>query len=66
LAAAGESQILAALHGQGDAATARSGFTGAVLLYRRESQGALTLEGAVLRGKVVGEKLTPRVKPPRN
>jgi hypothetical protein len=66
LAAAGESQILAALHGQGDAATARLGFMGAVLLYRRESQGALTLEGAVLRGKVVGEKLTLRVKPPRN
>jgi len=59
LLATEEATLLAAVRAQGEAAVARPGFTGAVLFYRAGSGGALTLEGAVLRGRLVGGKLVP-------
>jgi hypothetical protein len=50
-----EARILAAVKEKGEAAVARPGFTGTVLLYRPGKAGLLHLEGAVLRGKAVGE-----------
>jgi len=50
-----EARILAAVKEKGEAAVARPGFTGAVLLYRPDKAGLLRLEGAVMRGKAVGE-----------
>jgi hypothetical protein len=38
---------------------ARPGFAGALLLYRATGTGTLTLEGAVVRGRPVGEWRTP-------
>ena len=57
LLATDEAKLLAAVHAQGEAAVARPGFAGAVLFYRSGSSGTLTLEGAVLRGRLVGGKL---------
>ncbi len=57
LLATDEAKLLATVHAQGEAAVARPGFAGAVLFYRTGSAGTLTLEGAVLRGRLVGGKL---------
>ncbi|MDP1830979.1 MAG: M14 family zinc carboxypeptidase [Geothrix sp.] len=54
-----EATLLAAARALGEAAVARSGFTGAVLLYRTLATGRLKLEGAVLRGQLAGLP-TPR------
>ncbi|BDU72857.1 M14 family zinc carboxypeptidase [Mesoterricola silvestris] len=54
LADATEAHLAAAVHALGDAAVARPGFRGAVLLYRPGPAGILSLAGAVLHGKVEG------------
>ena len=54
LAEVDEAKLLAAVRVLGEAAVAKPGYTGAVLLYRTGTTGKLILEGAVLRGKVVG------------
>ena len=59
LATVAEPALLAAVRAQGEAAVARAGFAGPVLLYREGDGGKLTLAGAVLKGRVVGEGLTP-------
>jgi len=56
---ASEARLLAAVRALGEAAVARSGFAGPVLLYREGVDGKLTLAGAIIRGRVVGEGLTP-------
>lgn len=53
-----EDQVLKAVRALGEAAVARPGFNGAVLLYRAGREGKLNLEGAVLHGKPVGMKAT--------
>jgi hypothetical protein len=50
-----EATILAASHSLGEAAVAKRGFAGAVLLYRRQPTGQMQLSGAVLRGGLVGD-----------
>ena len=52
-----EPTLLTAVRALGEVAVAKPGFAGAVLFYRAGSAGALTLEGAVLRGRLVGGKL---------
>ena len=52
-----EPKLLAAVRAFGEAAVARPGFAGAVLLYRASGPGELTLAGAIVRGRVVGEGL---------
>lgn len=54
LAEVNEAKLVATVHTLGESAVAKPGYTGAVLLYRTSGTGPLTLEGAVLRGKVVG------------
>ncbi len=54
-----EAKLLTAVRSLGEAAVARPGFAGAVLFYQPLSSGVLRLEGAVLRGRVVGDGLTP-------
>ncbi len=54
LAAPDEATLLAALRAQGEAATAKPGFTGTILLFRPDPAGRLRLEAAVLRGRWVG------------
>ena len=57
LLATDEATLLAAVRALGETAVARPGYAGAVLFYRAGSPGTLTLEGAVLRGRLVGGKL---------
>ena len=62
-----EPRLLAALEALGPKATVRPGYTGAVLLYRKGKAGKLNLEGAVLRGRLVGSLLptaAPILAPP--
>jgi hypothetical protein len=59
-----EAKLLAAVRALGEAAVARPGYTGAVLLYRAGSAGTLMLEGAVARGRVLGEKLVTATEIP--
>ena len=54
LDATDEAAVLAAVKALGEAAVAGPGYTGAVLLYRRNPGGRVHLTGAVLRGQVVG------------
>ena len=54
LVQAPEARILEAAKAHGEAAVARPGFTGAVLLYRGPAGRTLQLEGAVLRGRAEG------------
>lgn len=60
LAVVAEARLLAAVQALGEAAVARPGYAGAVLLYRAGNAGVLVLEGAVLRGRVVGITLPQR------
>ena len=62
LLSAEEPRLLTALHARGPAATVRPGYTGVVLLYRPGAAGKLNLEGAVLRGRLVG-RLSPKPAP---
>jgi hypothetical protein len=57
LAAVTEAKLLTAVGALGEAAVARPGYTGAVLFYRAGGAGSWTLEGAVLHGRVVGDRL---------
>lgn len=50
-----EAQLLAAVRAQGEAAVARLGFTGAILLYRVDAGGTARLDGAILHGQAMGE-----------
>jgi len=52
-----EPGLLAAVRALGESAAAKPGFAGALLLYRPGNAGVFILEGAVLRGRVVGDKL---------
>jgi Zinc carboxypeptidase len=52
-----EAKLLSAVRSLGEAAVARPGFAGALLFYRQVSPGVVRLEGAVLRGRVVGDGL---------
>jgi hypothetical protein len=52
-----EAKLLSAVRSLGEAAVARPGFAGALLFYRPVSPGVVRLEGAVLRGRVVGDGL---------
>jgi hypothetical protein len=52
-----EVRLLAEVRTLGEAAVARPGFAGALLLYRAEG-GRLRLEGAVLHGAVVGDRIS--------
>jgi hypothetical protein len=54
LAVVSEAKLLATLRALGEAAVAKPGYTGAVLLYRPTAAGILNLEGAMIGGKVVG------------
>lgn len=55
-----EARLLAVVHALGDPATARLGYKGPILLYRSAGAGRLSLVGAVIHGKLVGEGLTQR------
>lgn len=54
LAEAAEAKITAAARALGENAVAKPGYRGAVLLYRPGAAGLMTLEGAVIRGRVKG------------
>lgn len=57
LAEVSETKLLEAVRAQGEAAVARPGFTGAVLLYRTDGTGTVKLDRAIIRGVLVGEPL---------
>lgn len=54
LADVSEERLLEAVRAQGEAAVARPGFSGAILLYRVDSHGLATLDGAILGGCLSG------------
>jgi len=54
-----EARLLTAVHALGDPATAHPGYEGPILLYRSTGPGRLSLEGAVIRGSLVGTSLRP-------
>ena len=58
-----EPALLAAVKAFGEAAVARQGFAGPVLLYRPAPGGRLTLAGAALKGRLVGDGLKPAPAP---
>lgn len=64
LAVVTEAKLLDALRAQGDAAVVKPGYAGAVLLYRGGGGEPLRLEGAILRGRVAGERLAGAVLAP--
>ena len=55
LAVTEEGRLRTALHAQGEAAAAKPGYTGPVLLYRTDAIGRLRLESAILQGRWVGD-----------